>query len=283
MARTISTFTLGPVTLSTADDPLTITSTGTVMSTGSGFDGIDGGTGTTWTISNAGVVSSSGGYGISLASAGIISNSGSISGVDGVVLHHGGSVTNAAGGSISGSGAIGHGGGSGSGVYITGAAGTLSNNGSISGAAYGVGLGAGGMVTNTASIKGAEDGVIVQGGIGTVSNSGTITATVDDCVALFSGGSVTNAIGGLISATDTVGSSVFITGGQGLVSNNGAIATPPSATNGTSLIDSYPTAMASSSAPKLNASEIDPSIAGRGERSVGTCTSRFLNMAFVRR
>ena len=56
MATTISSSTTGPVVLGTADNPLYITSTGTVTSTGSA-DGIDGGAGTTWTITNAGVVS----------------------------------------------------------------------------------------------------------------------------------------------------------------------------------------------------------------------------------
>jgi hypothetical protein len=51
MSRTISSSTTGPVVLATTDNPLTITSTGTVTSTGTA-DGIDGGTGTTWTITN---------------------------------------------------------------------------------------------------------------------------------------------------------------------------------------------------------------------------------------
>ena len=58
--------------------------------------------------------------------------------------------------------------GSGSGVYITGGAGTVTNNAAISGVAYGVGLGKGGLVTNTSSITGGEDEVIIQGASGTV-------------------------------------------------------------------------------------------------------------------
>src|SRR6202166_4388249 len=175
MAKTISSSTTGPVVLGTADNPLTITSTGTVTSTGTA-DGVDGGTGTTWTITNAGVVSASSGNGVSLASSGIVSNSGSISGKDALVLQAGGSVTNNVGGSISGLGALGAGLGSGAGVFITGAAGTVKNNSTISGAAYGVGLGAGGLVTNTSSIMGGEDGVIIQSAIGTIANSGNIAA-----------------------------------------------------------------------------------------------------------
>jgi Tryptophan-rich Synechocystis species C-terminal domain len=225
MATTISSSTTGPVVLGTADNPLYITSTGTVTSTGSA-DGIDGGTGTTWTITNAGVVSAITGNGVSLASSGIVGNTGSISGNDALVLKAGGSVTNNVGGSISGLGALGAGLGSGAGVYITGAAGTVTNNSTISGVAYGVGLGHGGLVTNTSSITGGEDGVIVQGAIGTIANTGNITATVDDGVALFAGGSVTNASGASISGQGTLGAGVFITGGVGTVTNAGSISGP---------------------------------------------------------
>jgi hypothetical protein len=225
MSTTISSSTTGPVVLGTADNPLYITSTGTVTSTGS-VDGIDGGAGTTWTITNAGVVSAASGNGVSLAGSGIVGNTGSISGMDALVLKAGGSVTNNVGGSISGLGALGAGLGSGAGVDISGAAGTVTNNSTISGVAYGVGFGAGGLVTNTSSITGGEDGVIIQGAIGTVSNSGSITATVDDGVALFAGGSVTNASGASISGLGTLGAGIFITGGVGTVTNAGSISGP---------------------------------------------------------
>ncbi len=87
-------------------------------------------------------------------------------------------------------------------------------------------LGAGGLVTNTSAITGGEDGVIVQGAVGTIANSGNITATVDDGVALFAGGSVTNASGASISGLGTLGAGVFITGGVGTVTNAGSISGP---------------------------------------------------------
>jgi hypothetical protein len=175
MPRIIFSQINGPVVLAPADNPLIITGTGTVTSTGSA-DGIDGGIGTTWTITNAGAVNASGGYGVSLAGAGVIGNTGAISGKDAIVLRAGGNVTNSAGGTISGLGALGQGLGSGAGVYIAGATGTVTNNGSISGGGYGVALAAGGMVTNTSSIVGGADGVIVRNAAGTVKNSGKIIA-----------------------------------------------------------------------------------------------------------
>src|SRR5690242_10802098 len=105
MATTISSAMVGPINLQPTDNPLTITSTGSVGATGSGLDAIDGSAGITWTISNAGAVTSASGYGIRLYGAGTVGNSGTISGIDGVVVRGGGSVTNSAGGSISGFGA----------------------------------------------------------------------------------------------------------------------------------------------------------------------------------
>src|SRR5438128_441518 len=72
-------------------------------------------------------------------------------------------------------------------IYGTGTAWTLSNFGTIKGAAltnaYGVNLRAGGSVTNGSAvstapqISGQTRGVWISGGAGTVSNFGTVTAT----------------------------------------------------------------------------------------------------------
>ena len=104
MPRTISTSVPGPVTLNPAtDNPLTITSTGTVTSTGVGNDGIDGAAATPppWTVTSSGSVSS--------ASA------------DGIRLSGAADVTNNAGGSITSAGTHGGGLGVGAALYITGA------------------------------------------------------------------------------------------------------------------------------------------------------------------
>ena len=84
MSTTISSAVTSPVVLVATDNPLTITSTGSVIPTAPG-NAIDGGPGTPWAITNFGTVSSSFGYGVFLEGAGS-------------------SVTNYSGGSISGTG-----------------------------------------------------------------------------------------------------------------------------------------------------------------------------------
>ena len=153
MAKTISSSTTGPVTLTVANNPLTITGTGAVTSTGGTADAIDAPAGATWTIGNSGKVSSGSGFGMSLASKGTVTNFGAISGVDGLVLGAGGQVVNNTGASITSGGVLGKNHISGSGVYITGASGTVTNSGYIKGVAYGVALGSG-LITNSGTILG---------------------------------------------------------------------------------------------------------------------------------
>jgi len=183
MARTISTAISGKLVLATTDNPLTITSSGSVTATASGADAIDGGSGTSWSITNYGGIASSQGYGVYLSGTGSsIFNSGSISGLGAVHLVTGGSVTNYSGGTIKATGTSGY--SSIAGVQISGF-GTVNNYGTISAAStgYGVSLDNGGTVTNSGSITGGEDGVIIQGAGGQLINTGTITATVDDGVS----------------------------------------------------------------------------------------------------
>jgi hypothetical protein len=205
------------------DNPLVITSTGTVSSTGASQDGIDAAATNAWTITNAGLVRASAGNAIALAGVGTVANSGSLSGVDGIVLSVGGSVSNGAGASITATGSIGHGGGFGSAIYIKGTSGSVTNAGMILGPGYGVGMTFGGTVTNTAMITGGEDGVIIQGALGSMTNSGSIIGTVDDGASFFAGGTMVNNTGGFISGAGTAGSGIFITGGVGSLANYGTV------------------------------------------------------------
>lgn len=81
---------------------------------------------------------------------------------------------------------------------------------------------AGGTVINQAGgfIIGNREGVDLQGGIGTVTNAGTIRSLNKDGVALRDGGTVTNQAGGTILADDRA---VFTTGAAGTVNNVGTI------------------------------------------------------------
>jgi hypothetical protein len=248
----------GPFILGPSDNPLTITSTGAVTSTGTGVDGIDGDASTAWKITNQGAVSSADGWGINLAGAGALYNSGRISGLlrgfltggagkvtnkgtissqsgAGVDLEAGGSVTNKEGASISG-------GPFGDGVSIRGGAGEVTNKGTISGRAVGVGIGGGGEVTNAGTIHAAGgfgvslgaggevknieggsisggEGVVIGGSAGEVTNRGGIGGDIG--VNLEAGGSVTNREGASIFGGLING--VRISGGAGEVTNRGTI------------------------------------------------------------
>lgn len=219
MARFIGTAVTGPVTLDAKfSNPLVVWAAGSVTSTGAGADGVDGAAGTKWGVYNYGQISSASGTAIMLKGAAIVENWGGISGVYGVDLRAGGTVTNFKGATLAGTV---------TGLRFAGAKGVLNNAGSITGpGTYAVAMGRGGSVTNTGSIVGAEDGIIIQGGAGTVTNSGVVLATRDDGIAMFAGGRVTNSAGGSISGLGANGAGVFITGGTGTVTNSGTIAGP---------------------------------------------------------
>ena len=181
------------------------------------MNGINGGTTTAWTITNAGKISSSAGNGVSLASRSVISNTGSISGSDALVLKAGGTVTNASSGSISSLA-------NGAGVYIAGAAGTVTNAGSISGVYHGLFITGGGSVSNATSgaITGQHNGIVFKNQAGTVTNSGNIsgTGTSGTGVYLQNNGVITNKSTGIITG-HVFGA--FIEGGSGAVANYGSI------------------------------------------------------------
>ncbi|SED63550.1 hypothetical protein SAMN05519104_3975 [Rhizobiales bacterium GAS188] len=235
MPRTISSSTTGPVILGTADNPLYITSTGTVTSSGSA-DGIDGGTGTNWTIANAGVVSASSTQAAAIfitGGAGTVTNTGSISGPNNnaVLMAGGGSLSNAASGSISALAV---------GVFFQNQAGTLTNAGYITGTGAngtGVYLENGGSATNTSTgtITGHKFGVFLEGGFTTLANYGSISGATYDGVVLGLGGMVTNAAGASISGT-SIGVYVKYRA-AGTVTNSGSISASGTGSAGIDLAD----------------------------------------------
>ena len=136
---------------------------------------------------------------------------------DGIGLFSGGSVTNTSGASISGS----HGG---AGIYITGAAGTVTNAGAISGGYHGLFITNGGSISNAASgfISGTHNGIVFKNQAGTITNSGTISGGSSGGTGVYlkanSSANVTNTSTGTISAAY----GIFATSG-GTVTNAGRI------------------------------------------------------------
>jgi Bacterial Ig-like domain len=177
----ISTATTGPLTLAAGNNPVTITSAGSVKATASGADAIDGPAGTNWSITNAGTISSSQRYGVSFkGSGGSIVNSGTISGNSGssgygVDFENGGTITNTSTGTISGGEDA---------IFVYAAPATINNSGTISSSFDdGIGLFAGGSVINNAGgvIKTPTSGgfgpaaIYIASGSASVVNRGSIT------------------------------------------------------------------------------------------------------------
>ncbi len=265
MARKISSAIDGPLVLTESDDPLIVTSTGTITSTGANSDGIDGAASTAWIITNEGTVSSAWGRGISLAGAGVLTNFGVISGAGGGfatggfgLLANKGSISAGGAGSglgvdFGGGGVVTNGKGASiagllKGVEIAGGFGTVVNHGTIRPGpvrdGIGVSLADGGVVANgrDGSINGNSSGFGVEiiGGIGTVANEGSINGGIG--VSLASGGLVTNGKGGSISGTGFAadgGIGVKITGGSGIVTNHGVIGGSPYFSAGVEIADGW--------------------------------------------
>ena len=183
-----------------------------------------------------------------LGAGDVLNNSGSTSSTAvtasqgfGALFFSGGTVNNFAGGTITGSYR---------GVSIQGAAGTVTNAGTITSATeVALLFFNGGTVTNQVGglIDGQYRAIYIGGGLGTVTNAGTIRATVDNAISLFAGGTVNNQLGGTLSAMGSGGWSIYGTGGAlnltnagtinadtGIVTNaNGAVVTNSGTINGT--------------------------------------------------
>jgi uncharacterized protein with beta-barrel porin domain len=133
---------------------------------------------------------------------------------DAILLGLGGTVTNRSTGTIRANG-----------VGVAGATNptTVNNFGQILDASTGIGLSAGGTVTNGlgAVISSGSRGVDIAGGVGTVVNSGSILASVGRAVVLQAGGSVTNTSAGTITSGGT--RVILVSGGPSTIVNAGSI------------------------------------------------------------
>ena len=215
MARTISAGYVGGIGLAEGDNPLTITSTGSISST-------DAAALTTartvdWVIGNAGTISAGG---VTKASIGIQMNAGTAASAGGTIINELGGVISAGhyginsakavtltnAGVITATAALGN--------AVRFATGDVANTGgTIQGGRYGIYLIGAGTVANTGIIAGASRSGVSVGAASVVTNVGaaaTITGATRG-VYLYGSGAVTNA--GSIGATGAAGVGVLLLGG----------------------------------------------------------------------
>jgi hypothetical protein len=224
-ATTLSTSKSTTVVLSNygTGNPFTITE-GTTISSSSG-DGVYGGFGTNWTLTNYGVVAGHhGASGVYFGSGGTLNNV--LTGVSSTTV---GTITGVS-----------------DGVDIGGSAGSVYNIGLIAGGTNdGIDLRAGGSVDNqntlvyiypnlfnvTGTISGQRDGIYINGGAGSVLNYGVVTGAANNGVELRQGGEVNNTGSGEITGADA---GVLLTEG-GYVHNGGLITATKSTSTGINL------------------------------------------------
>jgi Hint domain len=177
------------------------------LATGASFRNLVGAAVSNGALSNGhqGVVYG-GGAGVTIINNGAITDTGTSG--DGIALLHGGTVSN--GGTAAISGAF-------IGVFVTAAAGIVTNTGTILGSNNnGVALYNGGTITNTAGLIQGYNGVGVAALPGFISNAGTMIGTGRQGAGLGAGGSIYNS--GLIEGV----TGVYLAG-VGTVTNAGSI------------------------------------------------------------
>jgi len=193
---------------------IVVSAGGTIVNSSDGF------------ITGAAAIVNKGTPGVTVINAGsIVGESADYHGYGVVLRGAGGSVTNQAGGFISGYFGVD--------IYVTSGNPTVVNNGTIVGntTTFGIGIKlSGGSVSNNGTIAGGT-GIDVATSRGTVTNYGLIdgsTETVGSGARLNSGGAFTNFATGIITGA---ANGVLIQGGVGSLINAGHIAA--SATSGT--------------------------------------------------
>ena len=183
-------------------------SIGTISNSFTNFSDVTVDSGAVWTVSSTGTIAAS----QTLKVAGTLANGGSISST--VTLSGAGSLSN--GGIV-----IGAGGGV---VSLPGSTGGVLNSGTITGTngmdgVYLESVGTVGNLGTAARIDGANRGVAIYG-VGTVTNQGTIVASLNFGVLLERGGTVTNGASALISGPQF---GIYTERGSSLIINAGTI------------------------------------------------------------
>ena len=215
----VSSTPLGFLVISSGDT-LTVTGPLTLNAPVTGEVLLDGGTLTNDTVTSAGGIQGGGlftGFIEGETTSDAVVNKGGISTSQEVAVHlTGGTVTNDAGGSISG------------GQYGVAfdQVGTIINGGTVLGGDYGAFFASAGTLDNNAPggmISGGVDGVVFLGDA-TVTNGGTIESTTSDALYAMSGGTIANGSAGDTTALiQTASFDAIEMDGAGTITNDGRI------------------------------------------------------------
>ncbi len=243
--------------LNLSANPTTVTGT---ISVANGI-AVIGASGTAWTLINQGVIASANNIGVSLASGGTVNNqsSGSITGFGGVEIY-------GAAGTVTNAGTISNTGGSHTAGILLDAGGSVSNTGTIlqtnSTYAAAIALLAGGTASNSGQITASNAGIVGTNGSSVLINSGAIVTTGTKGSAIdLTGGSFTNTSTGVISAAH---SGVNLTNAVGV--NDGSIQSSATSNSAVGLVSSTLT----------NAGTIGDTASYSSAVYLGTGTSRLI-------